>query len=219
MPSGFPSAAHDGMTKCVSTWSETHQSEYREFAAGWSAVAHRYFACWDCDRAFTQSIERDGPGPAPPERHSQEHALYVFFASGLSTIESFAYAVHAIGWMLDPPRFDMSSDDRKRNVTPGSTCKRLEAAFPNEALPAALREVVDSNAYNEWGGIRNVLSHRAATRRDFALTIGAPDEDRTAEWRWGAIDERTTADRFAWLRRVTSSLVESANEFVQTRFA
>jgi hypothetical protein len=219
MPSGFPSAAHDGVTKCVSTRSKTHQAEYREFAAGWSAVAHRYFACCESDRAFTKSIERGGPAPAPPERYLQEHALYVFFASGLSTIESFAYAMHAIGWMLDPPRFDMSSEGQKRNVKPLSTCERFEAAFPNEALPAALREVIGSDEYDEWSGIRNALSHRAAPGRAFSITIGVPDEDRAAEWRWGAIDERTTADRFEWLTSVTSSLVEAANEFAQTPFA
>jgi hypothetical protein len=128
MPSAFPSAAHDAVTTRISARSKTHDREFAEFAAGWTAIAYRYFACWESDRAFTQSIERDGLAPQPPTRYLQEHALYVFFASGFSTIESFAYAVHAIGWMLNPPRFDMSSDDQKRNVKPLSTCKTLETA-------------------------------------------------------------------------------------------
>jgi hypothetical protein len=73
-----------------------------------------------------------------------------------------------------------------------------------------LRKVIGSNAYNGWRGIRNVLSHRAAPGRAFSITIGVPDEDRAADWPWGAIDERTTTDPFEWLTRVTNSLVEAA---------
>ena len=218
MPSGFPSAAHDAVTKCVGPWSKTHFTEYLEFAGGWSAIPYRYLACEESDRAFTQSIKRDGPGPQPPTRYVQEHALYVFFAGGLSVIESFAYAVHAIGWMLDSPGFDMSSEKQKRSVTPLSTCKRFEAAFPNETLPVAVRQVIGSDEYDEWGRIRNEFSHRVAPRREFTLATGVPGAG-TAEWPWGAIDERATAGRFGWLSSVTSTLVEAANEFVQSRIA
>jgi len=128
MPNDFPTLAHNNVTGKLGT----HQRHalWPECAAGWNAVARRFFAAAKADDLFTGSITKNGAGPAVDERQIQEEALFVFFVAGLSAIESLAYTLYAVGAILQPGHFPMSLPGHFKAINPsqihpGSICHLL----------------------------------------------------------------------------------------------
>jgi hypothetical protein len=218
MPAEFPSVAHNSVMAHVAPRSDWQNEEFLEFSTAWLGVVYRYLGATEHDREFTESIRQDGVAPQPPARFTQEHALFAFFASGLATIECFTYAAHAIGWLLEPDAFDLSTDQAKRGATPVSTCEAFERMFAGDAIPVVLRAVIDSDEYDKWRRTRHLLSHRAAPGRQFAINPPGDEAVRSAAWLGLWIDEHTTANRLAWLSETTTSLIEAADDFARAHF-
>jgi hypothetical protein len=64
-----------------------------------------------------------------------------------------------------------------RSITPERTAKRLEEAFPEEAITITLKETLVQGIYAEWKDIRNILAHRTAPGRVIYLATKKPPRD------------------------------------------
>ncbi len=215
MPQDFPAKPYENILKRLVGESDRHPSFWSEFASAWSAVAYRFRSCAEHDEAFAESIRRAGNSPPPPERYAQERELFSFFATGMSAIESLCYGLFAIGSMLDARAFPLVTTEDKRNVYPEKTANKFGTTFPCEIITSILKRLTESQDYQAWKTIRNILSHRSTPGRRF---FRGGDHDGIAVWGEILIDENTTVSRRRWLANILSDLLEAADAFTAARF-
>lgn len=211
MPEDFPVVPYEAIHRSVARTKDDHPHAWEQYSAAWNAVAHRFASCAYHDSEFTESILRPGTAPPPPERHLQERALFGFFANGLSTIESFCYGLFAIGAMIDPETFQITTDKQMSKVKPKKTAKKFEGRFAEEGITSALQHMRGSHKYRDWKVVRNILIHRTAPGR--TIRLGGPRAS-PALWKSGIeIDSNTTPSRREWLAETMRTLLNGADVF------
>src|SRR5882724_6966808 len=85
---------------------------YIEFAGAWNAVPYRFQAAAQCDLELKASLQQHGAGQEPTQRLAQERAIFEFFGSAVSAVESVFYALYAIGAWLAPQSFTYLAEAR-----------------------------------------------------------------------------------------------------------
>lgn len=170
-------------------------------------------ACKDYSHLFAESIKSHGDAPPPPERYTQERALFGFFINGIAVLESTYYGCNAIGALLLPAAFPLSTDAERRQATPENTRDRFEKEFPHEDLTKAMKVVLNDPQHSEWREIRNILAHRVAPGRVIygSTSSGAPP----AIWKLKNIQIKleVTGHREQWLTESLTRLIVSAEKF------
>jgi hypothetical protein len=191
-----------------------------EFRAAWNGIAYRYKACERYGRIFTRSIKSVGDGPSVPQRFVQDHALFGFFVSGLSTLECLCYGAFAIGHMLMPNAFPFLPNERW-NIDVGKTKARFVSAFPTESFSKLLVELHDGASFKDWKKARNILAHRMAPGRSFHVSVGAPVNKPTTmpQLLDMPMDESTIVLRWEWLSTSVLALLNDLEQIVSKRVA
>jgi len=207
-PEGFPQLPYDAVHHLVCV-QEGPPDAWKSYASGWNAVAYRFITAHEHNARFLNALRDSGPTPSPEQRCLQETSLFIFFASALSVVETFCFAVNAIGAMVDPASFDVSNPEA---VTPHQVQSRFIAAYGGESLTALLTSLLTDPKYKSLRKLRNVLSHRQAPARN--VYVGGEDDGIT---RWGIsnleITLNLTADYQHWLTTTIKSLVDAALTF------
>lgn len=192
----------------LQTMYDVRNYEYSHFFSAWGGIAHRFLACGEHHRAYTESFKRAGGEAQGIELYQQDDALFGFFVKGQSAIECLFYALYALGALIASADFSLlnpiQSEQKRNNQRQGikvlKTVEAYRSAFPTEPLTIYLKSLSDDTDYKDWKDMRNVLAHRAATiGRDLdfskleqlpAVTLWAHDI---------SLAEDTTASRYAWL--------------------
>jgi hypothetical protein len=227
MPEDFPTTAHNGVNDKLKPCQPRNPNVWSEYGSGWNAIAFRFSAATDADATFTTSLKR--PASSLEEYEIQEKALFAFFVTGYAAIESFSYALFAVGALLDQRTFPMSTPEQLKAVTPRRTLDKFAARFAGKPVVLALSALVNDPALGDWHAIRNVLAHRAAPPRQHNVTIheGASSGENagttSSTWLINAnlvvtLDEQTTSNRRAWLARHLTACVQATEYFVIETF-
>ena len=145
MPHDFPTAAHNAVSAKL-PYQPDNPSLWAEYADGWRAVAIRFKTAAGADKLFTASISKSS-APPPNERQIQEEALFTFFVTGYAAVESFAYALFALGAMLRPESFPMSTPRDLERITPTVTRQKFAAHFFGTTAEAKFSAVATDSAY------------------------------------------------------------------------
>jgi hypothetical protein len=218
MPDDFEYASYEAVHSRIGPRHETHQPQWIEYAIAWSAVANRFYACAEHDEAFTRSIRTHGDAPQQPERYYQECDLFGFFITGLSALENTCYGLYAIASMLDDVYFPIKKARNKKAINPESTADRFRTTFPNESLSRALNKMVDTQEYEDWKEVRNILAHRGSPGRNIHRTVGSSDAHGDALWLNGiSLNASTTPSQRAWLAGTLQTLLREADSFTYTK--
>ena len=213
MPPGFPSAVVERVNAQVARQVGTESPAWTEFAGGWNGLTYRLVACRDAADEFSRSLADHGESPQPRERYRQDSDLFAFFVCGLSALECFTYAVHAIGWMAGEPAFAMATESQRRGVSIPATATRLTRVFAGTEIGARMTALVADPTFVEWGKARNHLAHRASPARLFF--VGG--EPRPAAWWELQIDSALTRTRLDWLVTTLNDLLVATDAFAGAR--
>ncbi len=74
------------------------QSDARSLmAGGFKAAAYRWWMTRESHNSYVGVIQEQGLAPGAEGEWEQEAALFSFFAGGLAVLESFSFALHAVG--------------------------------------------------------------------------------------------------------------------------
>jgi hypothetical protein len=165
MPHDFPTRLHDIVTARVETLPGRPPHKWQQFGPSWSAVALRFFGAALADDALRRSLDNFGTAPPPGPRTGQELALFSFLTNSCAAVESFTFALFAIGWIIDPITFDLRTEDQRKHVTVKSTVAGLQRRFPREEIVGVLGSLIGSESWDELLTWRNVVSHQAAPGR------------------------------------------------------
>jgi hypothetical protein len=227
MPEDFPTTAHNAVNVKLGSYQTRAPSMWAEYASGWNAVAIRFKTTTAADAMFTASISRFSR-PTHDEYQVQNEELFSFFVNGYATIESFSYALFAMGGLLRPADFSMCIPDQLRAITPSLTRKKYATHFLDTAVEQALSALLDDPTYKEWGYIRNVLAHRTAPSRQYFMSIteglqgdSTPPDDPDPVWQISGglpLNEHTTSEKRAWLVRHLTDCVHATVSFVNAQF-
>jgi hypothetical protein len=215
VPPDFPMAPYNSIyTRVVAT--RAQHALYEHHAGAWNALAYRFRSMVDTGQEFASSIARHGDSPLPQERYGQERALFDFYSAGFSVFECTFYGLYAIGVFLQPLTFPLASPEDQQKVTPGSTKKSYEKAFPGAPILKAFSTLFNDPEYQGWRVVRNVLTHRVAPGRVMYVSIGADDVLQT-EWKLNKkpIDASLTANGRRELVRLLAALLVAGDGFVQ----
>jgi hypothetical protein len=225
MPEDFPTTAYNAVSVKLRSYQRCAPSIWTDYATAWNAVARRFKTTTDADAIFIASISRF------PQTHDeyqvQEEALFVFFVAGYAVIESFSYALFALGAMRRANDFLMCTPDQLRAITPSLTRKKYATHFFATAVEQALSALLDDPTYKEWGNIRNVLAHRTAPSRQYFASIheglqsDTPPDNPDPVWQVSGgrpLNEHTTREQRAWLVRHLTDCVQATESFVNAEF-
>jgi hypothetical protein len=176
------SGSHLAVAQAVDRWLRKQSDADRnrppepwfEFGGGWSGLDIRYQTCREHDRIFSDAIKRN----SHLDQFIQEQQLFGFFTTGLAAVESFFYALYAVGWMLNRNKIGAFTliAGRQEEVTPERTRDAFRKEYSSaEPLVIAFDSVLNDPVWKEWKKIRNVLAHRA---------VATPDSSRRCQfWR------------------------------------
>ncbi len=147
---------------------------------GFQGVAYRFRAASEYCREFEDLFQAPG-GAAPGVEvvYRQERALFGFFVSGLACLESFSFALYALGAFYKPRKFGLSSGHLK-SITPLDVADRLGRHWPGALVSTQMAALIKDDTFKVWNSIRNVLSHRAVPPR--TIWVGGASRPRAA-WR------------------------------------
>ncbi len=223
MPADFPTAVYRSVYDHVVAKATTdkYPDEWmQQFIGSALAVAYRFRACTRHDAAFARSILAAGRTPDEYDRFTQDQELFNFFVTGLASLESLYFYLHAIGAQLAPSDFPFVTDADYRKIDLLKTTDRYTRAFPG-ALSDELRHVCASQERKDWEYARNVLVHRIASGgRVIHLWTQPPTEPdliRIGSYKI-PLTIHVTKSRRAWLAASLSEILTKADSFVNQRF-
>jgi hypothetical protein len=221
MPQDFDVDSYNAVHKCLRSKITLNNDVWGYYAGGWNAIMYRFLTVDESDKKFTGSINKSGGTPVPCERYIQERELFSFFVNGLATIESFCFAIYAIGSLVEPSAFSMSTERKRRNINPENTVRKFKKRYPNEQVTKELQKLVESDEFECWKEIRNVLAHRLSPGREVSvnLSFGGGNFQKSVTWnKVISIDENTTKIRRQWLANTLNRLLLAAKNFVFMQF-
>lgn len=158
------------------------RKEYEHFSGAWNAIAYRYKATIDQGGDFVKLLKLYGTAPQPEKRYLQEQALFNHFSSCFSVFESMCYGFFAIGSIVSPEYFSINDPADQRKISPETTKRTFQKAFPDEQITKTLIELIDDSEFENIRNTRNILTHRTAPGRKIYLNIGE-DESLPTEWK------------------------------------
>lgn len=178
---GFPQEKYESIHLILSS-RYAEKNEYEHFSGAWNAIAYRYRGAIDHGSDFVKLIKLYGTAPQPEKRYLQEQALFNHFSSCFSVFESVCYGFFAIGSIINPEYFSISDKADQRKISPETTKKTFQKAFPDEQITKTLIELTADSEFGNIRNTRNILIHRTAPGRKIYLHIGE-DESLPTEWK------------------------------------
>jgi hypothetical protein len=222
MPNDFHTDAHNEVVTKLGPYKPQSAPNviWDGLVSGWNAVAIRFKTVANADEKYTVSIRSKEAFSSSDERVVQQEALFAFFVNGYAALESFAYAAFAMGAMLRPADFPMSTQADLRVINLNTTNSRFTTNFSGTVIQATLSALVRDANFCRWGLIRNVLAHRSEPPRQYHLTVGGRAPHK-AVWEiidGVSIDDQTTASNRRWLATALAECITAAEAFVTANF-
>jgi hypothetical protein len=221
LPDEFDVATFDAVSKLLGAFGETHPSERSSFAAAWNAVGFRFRAAYDYSREFTASISQS-VGPGGDERYRQDHCIFGFTTSALSTLECICFAAYCIGSIASPSAFPVTTAKDLRQIKPEEVARRFRAEYPQAGLTVEISEIIAAPGYTDLGELRNFLSHRGSLPRQFRMsspsTAFIPDnpKDVASDWRiTRVLGPQLTSDLMQFVSTATTGLIAQTLTFAE----
>lgn len=134
MPADFPLAVYKDIHSEIAPLQPRFPNPYRHYAGAWNAVAIRFRSAAGADDEFQSSLNDSS---SVEQRFRQEVTLFEFFTNLVSVLDSCAYALHAIGNMIDAVAFPLSGQSLRAADFRG-VAKSFKQQFAADALAAAL---------------------------------------------------------------------------------
>jgi hypothetical protein len=144
------------------------QEKRRHFDWSWQAVRYRYRGCGECQDEFKSLLSnasdawRAGWGDEELT-YKLERCVYIFFMSGLSVFDSFAFCLYFLGNAMRPGAFPDVANPRK--ITRMATSRAFSATFPSAVITGLLANLPQDTRFGGIDAVRNLLAHRISGRR------------------------------------------------------
>lgn len=202
----------------------------RQFERSWQAVRYRYRSCAECQVEFKALLDNASEawwatGLGDEElTYKLERFICLFFTSGLSVFDSFAFCLYFLGHAIQPGTFPDVANPR--NITRKATSKGFNAAFPRAAITGLLAGLSQDAGFSIIDEVRNLLGHRLSGRRSVRgkITIkpdGTHTQTHEETWHIPGLSQKLEFDEDMLQRlldeitRLLTTLASAAREFAE----
>ena len=199
--------------------SPAQKSAWFVFVNAWHGLADRVVASNSYSDAFSTSIRTP-----KAQRYDQDHALFGFSASALSSIECLCMGCYGAGAMISPKHFSMrNAESLLQSPKSVSKCySKLDTTLP---ISIELELISSSDAFQELSDLRNALSHRGTLARSdqpkpgpSPQTIPSNPKELPEHFRYSCelVPELTTT-HMAWVLQSVNTLAKALLQFIPKR--
>jgi hypothetical protein len=240
IPPDFPMSDYQIVEAAVDRWLKAtrHGDEtplvWYEFVRAWQAAAHRFRMCAEHDQAFTEAIAV--ANCTHEDLYIRDRALFLFFVTALSTIESICYAAFALASMLRPSDFPLGSNKDRARVSVETVRKAFGTFYPNRDITLTLGGLTADPTFRQISDARNIQAHRQLPQRTLSVSltlssdpaarmagsvetqVSIDDRSTPHGMHTMVLDLQTTASRRRWLVDTTKRLVDGLAGFTRTEF-
>jgi hypothetical protein len=210
MPTDFPTAEYNAFHAVANLHTPSGHPMMGHYYGGIMAMAYRFCSVRDAEDDLTTAMA--GP-ESSDRRYIESKAFYMFFAAGLSSIESFLYALYALGQARGAPHFRLLGGATDHRVTPEETQRVLAADYPGAPVEQRVTSLLASAPFQEWKNARNYLSHRVQPARTINMTQGnapRPPDEMTVAGVTMTVEPATLRTRRQWLSGELRNLLVDA---------
>ncbi|MBL8165525.1 MAG: hypothetical protein JNJ61_26315 [Anaerolineae bacterium] len=218
LPDDFDVDLYDEINQKMSSPKFVGNPAWSHFVAAWRAIGYRYRALSDHDALFGEYIVKTDTFES---RYVQERELFSFFVTASATLDSYSYALFALGSMLDPNNFPIMTDKDQRRIRPDTAKAGFLHHFPGERISIEFQKLVESNVFSEISTVRNMLAHRVSTTRIISLS-NKQLPPQPHEWKMHPgfiLDANATHSRRLWIADWLNKLLEATDQFAQNQFS
>jgi hypothetical protein len=186
------------------------------YAGGWNALIMRFRAADEECLAAASLLARNFGGMPLEDRYHGERALFGFFASTMSSVESCCFAIYHMARMKNPAAFNAN----ERSVTVDSTADAMAAAFPATTLASELAHLRQDQMWARIKVIRNTLVHRESPGITVFISVAGAPPAPPAQWTGSGmvLDPSLVNDPRLWLGTEITALVTATLEWVKSSF-
>jgi hypothetical protein len=221
LPEDFPrEILEQSYRKCIDRFGQNDHA-LQLMGMGFAGTAYRFRTMAENAEILSTSLQKDGCGPYAEAYYQQVTSLYIFFSAGLSCIESFFFAMHALGSKYKPNSFALSPKDLG-NVRLLNVKKAFNTNWEGSDIAIAMEELLASAKLFEWKEIRNIFSHRAVIPRQITFncsngqtTANLLLEKHSSQKRSVSLSELEIANRRMWLANQINHLVGTFDLFIK----
>lgn len=216
LPHDFPLASYLRTRDRVLAGRRMGERE-EEFVGAWLAVAHRYLELARSESALSELLRTDlDPTPS----FDLDREFFAFFTSGAAVLEGFCYGMFAVGALLRPDDFPLTTPTDRRNATLGATLRLYSQAFQNDAITRALFWWLNSREFGWWKEVAGILARRCVPGYDPSRPNPGPRPTDTS-WRLRGqpVYLGLAADKRAWLAGALAELMSEADHFTRDRLS
>jgi hypothetical protein len=155
IPRALPAAEYDLVNQKSSQFAETEKAKWFAFASAWNAVAYRWRAMHEHATDFERSIAKSS-SPEVNERFRQDHDLFVFVTSAVSTVECFFFASYGLASLVNSANFPISKE-RDLKFYPQNVAKTFQNSFPTDSITSSMTTCLAAPEWQQLQDLRNVL--------------------------------------------------------------
>jgi hypothetical protein len=206
------------------------QEKRRHFEWSWQAVRYRYRICAECNDEFKALLANPSDawqaGWGDEElTYKLERCIYIFFMSGLSVFDSFAFSLYFLGHAIQPSAFPGIANPRR--ITRATVANAYNAAFPHAKITGLLAALPNDPVFSIIDTVRNLAGHRTSGRRSITASgtthaDGTRTECREETWALPSAAGTLTFDpemlrcHLDGIARLLTALAPAAREFAET---
>ena len=122
---------------------------------------------------FERSIAKSS-SPEINERFRQDHDLFVFVASAVSTVECFFFASYSLASLVNSANFPISNE-RDLIFYPQKVAQIFQNSFPSDPITSSMASCLAAPEWQQLQDLRNVLAHRGTPPRTHFAGNGPED--------------------------------------------
>lgn len=202
--------------------------EYDQYRDAHQAIRLRYNACVDYEVEYrTSYLKRILYSHDQKELDIQNNALYGFYTSACSCIDSYCYMIFMLGSILKKEASIFQVPERA--ITTYLTRDAFIKCFINEEVTSTLIKILESNEYVELTSLRNILSHRVSPHRVTRLDISLPSGESKENYEYMDgiylkngetfhVNANTLEKELGWLTEQRDKLLNAYAHFLHAHF-
>jgi hypothetical protein len=162
------------------------QEKRRQFEWSWQAVRYRYRSCAECRDEFKALLDNPSDmwqaGWEDEElTYRLERCIYLFFMSGLSVFDSFAFCLYFLGHAIHPVAFPNVACPR--DITRKATNRAFKAVFSEATITKLLAGLLEDVPFRTVDSVRNLVGHRISGRRSIRTSSTTHADGTHTHWR------------------------------------
>jgi hypothetical protein len=173
IPRALPVTEYDLVNQKAARFAESEKAKWYAFASAWNAVAFRWRATHEHASDFGASIAKSS-SPEVNERFRQDHDLFVFVTSAVSTVECFFFASYCLASLVNPASFPISNE-RDLKFYPRDVAFLFQEAFLTDSITSSMSTCLAAPELLVLQDLRNVLAHRGTPPRAHFAGNGPKD--------------------------------------------